>query len=98
MKKKKAVPNISTATPTRAPNPVYIRLEYNRYAQTKQNRIGVMGYRGTLKGRLTFGSFILKTNSAIPIDRKKNQNTGAVNSTIDSNPFLVVAPITINSN
>lgn len=56
------------------------------------NKIGVTGYSGTLNGRATTGIFARSTIRLMPVHKKKNQNTGAVKSTIDSNPFRVNAP------
>src|SRR5690554_987553 len=62
------------------------------YAQNPTKRRGVSGYNGTLKGRLTSGFLRLKTKRLSPVDKKKNQKTGAVKSTIDSKPSRVNAP------
>ena len=55
-----------------------------------------MGYNGTLNGLGTLGIFFRNTIRLIPVHKKKNQNTGAVKSTIDSNPLRVNAPKIIN--
>ena len=53
---------------------------------------GVIGYSGTLKGPVVCGYFFLRMKRLIPVNKKKNQKTGAVKSTIDSKPLRVNAP------
>src|SRR5690554_4703011 len=96
MKKKKTMPNTSTPTPSSAPVPAKTKLEYSKYAEVKQNRIGSTGYSGTLNGRCAWGSLRRKTNSDRPVHKMKNQNMGAVKSTIDWKPLRANEPITIS--
>ena len=56
------------------------------------NTIGKIGYSGTLNGRAIVGRESAARTSAIPVSRKKNQNTGAVNSTIAEKPSFCKAP------
>ena len=72
--------------------PVKLKLEYSIYTQNPMKSIGVTGYSGTLNGLFTCGIFFRRTKRLIPVKRKKNQKTGAVKSTIDSNPLRVNAP------
>ena len=65
------------------------RSDLNIACRHKNDENGcVIGYSGTLKGLVVCGYFFLRMKRLIPVNKKKNQKTGAVKSTIDSKLFV----------